>query len=152
KDAATFYLAENDWEQWKIINIGWQRAPVPHPIHVHLIRFQAITRHVYNVDTFDRKAGGTTAAMTLLGAQKQDEVKLKPAERGWKDTFVVNRTELVSIAGEFSGGNGRYMYHCHILEHEDEGMMRTFVVMPEKVMPFDTHPGSGHDHGDDHDH
>jgi Multicopper oxidase len=54
----------------------------------------------------------------------------------------------VSIAGQFAGGNGRYMYHCHILEHEDEGMMRTFVVMPEQVMALDPHM----DHGPHHDH
>jgi FtsP/CotA-like multicopper oxidase with cupredoxin domain len=75
---------------------------------------------------------------------------LQPNEKGWKDTFVVGAGELVSIAGRFSGGSGRYMYHCHILEHEDEGMMRTFVVMPEKVMPFDEHPTHDPHHDDDH--
>ncbi|MGH3529585.1 MAG: multicopper oxidase domain-containing protein [Pseudonocardiaceae bacterium] len=36
------------------------------------------------------------------------------------------------------------MFHCHILEHEDEGMMRTFVVMPEQVMKLDRHVVDGH--------
>ncbi|MDT5011213.1 MAG: hypothetical protein QOH57_2830 [Mycobacterium sp.] len=54
----------------------------------------------------------------------------------------------MSIAGQFAGGTGRYMYHCHILEHEDEGMMRTFVVMPEEVMALDPHM----DHGLHHSH
>jgi len=32
--------------------------------------------------------------------------------------------------------SGRYMYHCHILEHEDRDMMRPFVTMPPELMPF----------------
>jgi spore coat protein A len=148
KDAATFYIPEDSSEQWKIINLSPQRAPVPHPMHVHLIRFQAINRDLYDVSTFDRAAGGSTTPIKLLKDEEQPPGALTPAERGWKDTFVVSRGELVSIAGQFSGGSGRYMYHCHILEHEDEGMMRTFVVMPKKVMPFDHGP----DHDGDHDH
>jgi spore coat protein A len=53
---------------------------------------------------------------------------------------------LVSIGAQFGGGSGRFMFHCHILEHEDEGMMRTFVVMPEEVMALD--PNMHHPHHD----
>jgi FtsP/CotA-like multicopper oxidase with cupredoxin domain len=148
KDAATFYVTEDTWEQWKIINLSPLPGALPHPMHVHLIRFQAIHRDLYDITTFDRSVGGTITPIKLLKDADQVPGELKPAEQGWKDTFVVNRGELVSIAGEFSGGSGRYMYHCHILEHEDEGMMRTFVVMPEKVMPFDH--GPGHDPHHDH--
>ena len=38
------------------------------------------------------------------------------------------------------------MYHCHILDHEDEGMMRPFVVHPPEVARFHVHPGGGHGH------
>ncbi|MGH3540713.1 MAG: multicopper oxidase domain-containing protein [Pseudonocardiaceae bacterium] len=48
------------------------------------------------------------------------------------------------VAGQFAGANGRHVFHCHILEHEDEGMMRTFVVMPEQVMKLDRHVVDGH--------
>jgi FtsP/CotA-like multicopper oxidase with cupredoxin domain len=41
-------------------------------------------------------------------------------------------------------GKRRYVYHCHILEHEDEGMMRTFVVTPKEVMAIDPHITDGH--------
>jgi FtsP/CotA-like multicopper oxidase with cupredoxin domain len=51
-------------------------------------------------------------------------------ELGWKDTMRVNPSEMVTIAAIFDGYTGRYMYHCHILEHEDHGMMRPFIVMP----------------------
>jgi spore coat protein A len=48
----------------------------------------------------------------------------------------VNPNEVVDIAVRFEVFAGRYMYHCHILEHEDHDMMRPFVVMPEELMPF----------------
>ena len=57
-------------------------------------------------------------------------------ERGLKDTIRVNPKELVDIAVRFTTYAGRYMYHCHILEHEDRDMMRPFVTMPPELMPF----------------
>lgn len=144
KDAATFEVEEDAWELWNIINLTPPATPVSHPIHVHLIRFQAISRDVYNVSSFGHTVngmavGGTTTPLTYTSAGE-----LAPGEQGWKDTVRVDAGTMVSIVGQFGGGSGRFMYHCHILEHEDEGMMRTFVVMPKKVMPFDT--GHGHDH------
>jgi spore coat protein A len=44
--------------------------------------------------------------------------------------------EIVEIAVRFTKYSGRYMYHCHILEHEDRDMMRPFVTMPADLMPF----------------
>jgi spore coat protein A len=57
-------------------------------------------------------------------------------ERGLKDTVRVNPNEIVEIAVRFTTYAGRYMYHCHILEHEDRDMMRPFVTMPTELMPF----------------
>ena len=57
-------------------------------------------------------------------------------ERGLKDTVRVNPKEIVEIAVRFTTYSGRYMYHCHILEHEDRDMMRPFVTMPAELMPF----------------
>ena len=53
-----------------------------------------------------------------------------------KDTVRVNPNEIVEIAVRFTTYSGRYMYHCHILEHEDRDMMRPFVTMPPELMPF----------------
>jgi hypothetical protein len=50
---------------------------------------------------------------------------------------------MVTVAGQFRGAAGRYMYHCHILEHEDAGMMRQFAVMPGAVMDVGTGMGGG---------
>jgi o-aminophenol oxidase len=130
KDVTNFYVEEDSWEQWRIINL----SPVPHPFHIHLIRYQAMSRDIFNVTNFSNQVGGTSAPVTYQSAGV-----LTPGEQGWKDTITVGGNELVTVAGQFSGGSGRFMYHCHILEHEDEGMMRTFVVMPEQVMALDPH-------------
>ena len=58
----------------------------------------------------------------------------------------MNPGQWVSVAGQFGGGTGQFMYHCHILDHEDEGMMRPFVVHPPEVAKFHVHPGGGHHH------
>jgi spore coat protein A len=57
-------------------------------------------------------------------------------ERGLKDTVRVNPHEIVELAIRFQAYSGRYMYHCHILEHEDRDMMRPIVIMPAQLMPF----------------
>lgn len=128
KDAATFYVDYNGWEQWSILNV----SPVVHPIHLHLIQFQTLSRHIYDVTSFDNAVGGTRAPVT-----RQQAAPVDSNEQGWKDTIRVGGGQLVNIAGQFSRANGRYMYHCHILEHEDEGMMRKFIVMPHEVMKLD---------------
>jgi len=48
---------------------------------------------------------------------------------------------MVSIAATFDGFTGRYMYHCHILEHEDHDMMRPFIVMPAAALAAMDMPG-----------
>jgi o-aminophenol oxidase len=139
-DAATFFVKHNGWEQWKFLNLG---GP-PHPMHIHLIRFQALSREIYKTDTFDPVIGGTTAPIEL---DPNRTGILQPNEQGWKDTIRVGGGEVVSVAGQFSGGTGRFVYHCHILEHEDEEMMRPFLVMPEEVMALgmDMHSSPHHD-------
>ena len=57
-------------------------------------------------------------------------------ERGLKDTVRVNPHEIVELAIRFRAYSGRYMYHCHILEHEDRDMMRPIVIMPMELDPF----------------
>jgi FtsP/CotA-like multicopper oxidase with cupredoxin domain len=141
KDGANFYIAQESWEQWRILNV----SIASHPIHLHLVQFQALSRQRFDVTGFNPALGGTTTPVNYIG-----EGTLDANEQGWKDTIRVNGSqvengvqvgELVSIIGQFDGASGRYMYHCHILEHEDEGMMSTFVVMPEKIMAVDPHMG-----------
>jgi spore coat protein A len=55
-------------------------------------------------------------------------------EVGWKDTAVVNPGDILTILARFEGYTGRYVFHCHMLEHEDNDMMRPFEVVPVETM------------------
>lgn len=146
-DTVSFFVEHGAWEQWKFLNIGGPSlGGQEHPMHIHLIGFQALSRDLYDTSTFipfvpgRPGAGGTATPVTFTGPGILD-----PNEQGWKDTIRVGRGEVVSVAGQFVGGNGRFVYHCHLLDHEDEGMMRPFNVMPAEVLTL-MHGGGGH-HG-----
>jgi spore coat protein A len=49
-------------------------------------------------------------------------------ERGWKDTVRADPGEVVRIIARFDGHTGKYPWHCHMLEHEDNEMMLRFEV------------------------
>jgi len=125
RDTTNWFVAHGSTEVWRILNL----TEDTHPFHVHLVQFQATSRDKYNVDGFDASTGGTTTPVTFVGHGTLDA-----NETGWKDTVRVNPGELVSIALTFDSYTGRYMYHCHLLEHEDHDMMRPFVVMPASVL------------------
>ena len=69
-------------------------------------------------------------------ARRRIRHALDDNELGLKDTVRVNPNEVVDIVVRFNDFAGRFMYHCHILEHEDRDMMRPFVTMPGELMPF----------------
>ncbi|MGW4801825.1 multicopper oxidase domain-containing protein, partial [Nonomuraea sp. NPDC004297] len=73
-----------------------------HPVHVHLAHFQVLARN-------GRRPEATDA--------------------GWKDTVDVRPYEVVDVLARFDGYRGRYMLHCHNLEHEDMAMMADFEVV-----------------------
>jgi FtsP/CotA-like multicopper oxidase with cupredoxin domain len=75
----------------------------PHPVHVHGASFQVISR-----------TGGRGQVF--------------PWEEGWKDVVLVNDFETVNVLIRFDAYRGRYVIHCHKLEHEDNGMMANFEV------------------------
>ncbi|MEU4350609.1 O-aminophenol oxidase PhsA [Streptomyces sp. NPDC023838] len=141
-DALGFTVAEGTFEQWSFLNLG---GPV-HPMHIHLADFQLMGRDTYTVNGFDPKLGGTRDPVAYDASRP---VPLAPNERGLKDVFRVPAGQLVRVLGRFDGAYGRFMYHCHLLEHEDMGMMRPYVVAPAEALKFD-HAGGhgGHDgHG-----
>jgi spore coat protein A len=51
-------------------------------------------------------------------------------EEGWKDTVRVDPLSVTRIIIKFEGFAGRYVWHCHLLEHEDNEMMRPYDVLP----------------------
>lgn len=89
----------------------WTNAsPIPHPMHIHCTPFQVVGRD-------------TTYVTAAYGDIYQGLI-----ETGWKDTVSVWPGERVKIAMKFGPYSGMYMYHCHILEHEDMTMMRNLVI------------------------
>jgi spore coat protein A len=106
---------------------------------VHLDSFQLLGRHPAVVTLAeDRTTATGTSATVRIGQHVDDGIPhtLDDNELGLKDTVRVNANEVVDILVRFSSYAGRYMYHCHILEHEDRDMMRPFVIMPAELMPF----------------
>jgi spore coat protein A len=55
-----------------------------------------------------------------------------PVEAGWKDTVRADPGMVTRIIARFEGYPGRYVWHCHILEHEDNEMMRPYDVIAAK--------------------
>ncbi len=59
---------------------------------------------------------------------KRDGHKPPPWERGYEDTWKLDPGESVEVAARFTDFTGKFMIHCHMLDHEDDGMMATFRV------------------------
>jgi FtsP/CotA-like multicopper oxidase with cupredoxin domain len=135
EDATTFFPMLGEYEVWQLINLTGDT----HPIHLHLDPFQILARRPIRYEIADGGIGERDlAAVVTLERDPDDELDhaIDDNERGLKDTVRVNPNEIVEIAVCFTTYSGRYMYHCHILEHEDRDMMRPFVTMPPELMPF----------------
>jgi spore coat protein A len=120
EDKTNFFPMLRTPEIWRLINLTGDT----HPIHVHLESFQVLSRQPAAVEVPE---GGITDTATSARVWIGREVE---------DTVRVNPNEVVDLVVRFDAYAGRYMYHCHILEHEDHDMMRPFVVMPPELMPF----------------
>jgi spore coat protein A len=135
EDATTFFPMLGEYEVWQLVNL----TNDTHPIHLHLDPFQILARRPIRHEVSDDGIGERGLAATIaLGRDPADTLDhaIDDNERGLKDTIRVNPNEVVEIAVRFRTFSGRYMYHCHILEHEDRDMMRPFVTMPAQLMPF----------------
>jgi spore coat protein A len=134
-DQINWLVHLNSAEFWYIVNLSADT----HPIHVHLVDFEVRKRfsffwnNVAHTDPFDP----TDTANPLVSVDPQGELAVEANARRPKDTVRVNPNEMVGIAMKFSPYPGRYIYHCHILEHEDHDMMRPFVVVPTWVPHHD---------------
>jgi spore coat protein A len=116
-DPVTEHVKLGSIEKWRFINT----TEDAHPMHLHLVQFQILQRQGFNAAAFHN---GT---LELMGAPRPPQAN----EAGWKDTAVVNPRDVLTIIVRFEGYTGRYLFHCHMLEHEDNDMMRPFEVVPE---------------------
>jgi spore coat protein A, manganese oxidase len=130
----TEVVAAGATEVWRIFNL----TADTHPIHFHLVNVQILLRQPFKV---------VNGVFTLTGVARGPE----PEELGWKETVKMHPGEVTSVIMKFdlppidtsrviagsvpfvvppsprTGGN-EYVYHCHILEHEEHDMMRPLVV------------------------
>ncbi len=171
----TEYPVEGETELWQIINLTGDA----HPIHVHLVQMQLVSRQTYNVESYedayadefpgqefeeasgppndynapnaDGALGGNPAFSPYLSGNINPPL---PNERGWKDTYVMYPGEVTTFIVRFAPtdvpvnaseadkmftfnpaeGPG-YVWHCHILDHEDNEMMRPYKVEPSPLRP-----------------
>jgi spore coat protein A len=106
----------NSTEIWEFVNL----TEDTHPMHMHLVRFQILDRRPFDTtDYLINKKLRFTAPATPPD----------PNELGWKDTVQCPTGMITRIIVRFEGFPGKYLYHCHILEHEANDMMRPFEVI-----------------------
>lgn len=132
-----------DTEVWRILNL----TADAHPVHLHLVMFQVIDRIPFDADAYalaqeDWLAGHSSEPPIVEDFYIGDPIPPNAWETGWKDTVIANPGEVTRIIATFDLP-GLYVWHCHILEHEDNEMMRAYRVLGED----DDHD----DHDDDHD-
>ena len=120
-------------EVWQIANTTGDT----HPIHLHLVNFQLLSRQPFDVNAYAAAAKGQTVTPTFLGPARGPDA----TELGWKETLKMHPGEVTTIIMKFNlprlpfdvpssprTGGMEYVWHCHILEHEEHDMMRPLVV------------------------
>jgi len=93
---------------WEFENRPMMGMGMAHPMHMHGRQFRVLSRR-----------GAETNPL-------RDGIH----DQGWTDTVIVLPGETVRVQVTFSDYPGLFLYHCHILEHEDMGMMRNFRIRP----------------------
>jgi len=105
-DAVTENPVNGATEVWEIYNV----TEDAHPIHIHLVQFQVVGREAI---------GGAPSV-----AGSNDPL---PWETGFKDTVIAYPGEVTRVKARFDKA-GLFVWHCHIVEHEDNEMMRPYMV------------------------
>jgi bilirubin oxidase len=99
-DVINYHIPLDNIEIWELVN----QSAIAHPFHIHDVQFNILTRN------------GVVPPLN---------------ERGWKDTVLVRPGETVRFITKFEtfyNDEVPYMFHCHLLTHEDDGMMGQFIV------------------------
>lgn len=122
-DPVTEEPVVGDTEIWSFANL----TGMSHPMHLHLVHFQVLGRQ----PTGDYDPAEDDVDPEVLEPPE-------PYELGWNDVVSVHPGEVVHVAvhfgehdGLFTDRTGEYMWHCHMIEHEDHDMMRPFRVLPD---------------------
>lgn len=143
-------------EEWEIVNLTGDT----HPIHLHLVQFQILNRQSFKVDDYSTKwlelngeppLNHPTIVLPTEGYSIGEPILPEENEAGWNDTIRANPGEITRLIIRFapqyaasdmvkpgvnlfpfnpSSGPG-YVWHCHILDHEDNEMMRPLKIVSE---------------------
>jgi spore coat protein A len=105
-----------DMETWEFYNA----TEDAHPIHVHELQFQVVDRQPIIIDQ---------DAQTVQVQPDSSPRLPESGEMGWKDTVTAYPGEVTRIRMQFKTA-GQYVWHCHIVEHEDNEMMRPYRIGP----------------------
>ena len=132
-DAPTETPAAGEIEVWRIFNLSADT----HPIHFHLVNVQILSRQPFQLNR--------VTGVSFVGAPAPPD----PNELGWKETVRMNPGECTTVIMQFTlpvvrdwrnpgstidvpvsprTGGHEYVWHCHILEHEEHDMMRPLIV------------------------
>lgn len=121
-DPATETPDYDSIEIWEIVN----PTQFAHPIHLHLVQFQILDRRPFDVEYY-RRTGKVRYFINRRGEEPL------PFERGWKDVVRAEPGKVTRIIAHFKHFAGDYVWHCHILEHEDYDMMRPLRVIKKYI-------------------
>ena len=153
-DPATETPTLGTTEEWDIVNTTMDA----HPIHLHLVQMQLLNRQAYDADAYmtvyeqanpvlpTANPVEVSVGPYLLGAARKPD----PNETGWKDTFRMKPGEVTRLLIRFAPQDNTfgssfafdataspgYLWHCHILEHEENDMMRPLLVQAPPAAPI----------------
>jgi spore coat protein A, manganese oxidase len=134
-DKPTEIVQAGSSEVWEIVNLTGDT----HPIHFHLVNVEVLSRQAFDPDTY--KGGAPSFTGPAIAPD--------PNELGWKETVRMNPEQVTRVLIKFTlpavpftvpasprllhdygiAGGAEYVWHCHILEHEEHDMMRPLVVV-----------------------
>jgi spore coat protein A len=113
-------------EIWSFVNITGD----VHPLHIHLVQFQVLNRQPFDVQIYQQ-----TGKVVFTGKPMAPESNERPARKDTIKSYpgyvtrVIQRFDLPQGAPSTPGQELLYVWHCHILEHEDNEMMRPYKVV-----------------------
>ena len=143
-DPTSDFIKLGTTETWRWINLTVDA----HPMHQHLVEFQVVNRQAFDAESYktDWTAyldGGRAGPKPRLSAYLTGpRMAPDPAEMGFKDTVMAPPGYVTRTRAKFTlpvtslldynfktRSFGNWVYHCHILEHEENDMMRPFEVV-----------------------
>jgi FtsP/CotA-like multicopper oxidase with cupredoxin domain len=115
-EAVTENPSVGDTEVWEFYNT----TADAHPIHIHEVLFEVVNRQQIFVEEESHRV------QVVEGSEARPP---EPWEAGWKDTVTAYPGEVTRVKMKFEQA-GQYVWHCHIVSHEDNEMMRPYRIGP----------------------